>query len=49
MKSAGGGRPEAEGKRIGGILSGSDNSPAPTNDGQTYTVTGASSGKCVGL
>ena len=41
MKSAGGGRPEAEGKRLGAA--------APTNDGQTYTVTGASSGKCVGL
>lgn len=48
MKSAGGGGPEAEGNRIGGILSGSENSPTPTNDGQTNTVTGASSGQCVG-
>jgi hypothetical protein len=41
-------RPEVEANIIGGTLSCSGNTPAPTNDGQPNSRAGAS-GQCVGL
>jgi hypothetical protein len=40
---------EIEHNVIGGALVCRDNTPAPTNDGQPNTVTGAKAGQCMGL
>jgi hypothetical protein len=42
-------RAEIQANVIGGALECSDNSPAPTNDGQPNTVAGAKAGQCLNL